>query len=136
MVSSSKVRQRRRSYSQRLIQLSRNSQHGRVYGGGVVDDGSPVGTLEIGAEGFAVGLDEGLGEELLSSLPSGAVGRDGLIEQNTAIFFGADRSRGAVLDLVVAHAASEVTLVLGRAGAGLESVPEGDKELVWLAGVA
>lgn len=68
--------------------------------------------LKVGAKRLALGLDQGFREKLFSTLSTSAIGRNGLVKQDTAVFLGADSGRGTVLDVVVAHAAGEVALVL------------------------
>jgi len=69
-------------------------------------------TLKVGAKRLALGLDQGFREKLFGSFSTSAVGRNGLVKQNTAVFLGTNGGRGTVLDVVVAHAAGKIALVL------------------------
>jgi hypothetical protein len=79
--------------------------------------------VEVRLEGLAVGLDERFRQKLGCPLPPLAVGGNGLVKEDAAVILLADGGRGLVPDVVVAHAACEVTLVFRRLGACLQLFP-------------
>ena len=92
-------------------------------GGRLVRDGTPLRTFKVGGECLPLVLDKGLSEELLGSLPPHGIRCDGLVEENTAVVLGTDYRGNTVLDVIVAHAASKIALVLVGLGASLELLP-------------
>ncbi len=79
--------------------------------------------MEVRLESLPMRANECIGEEFLGALPPLAICRNGFVKEHAAILFRADSCRSSALNLIVAHSAGKVGLVLADLDSCLKLFP-------------